>query len=80
MDPKQTAIDHLKTHVTYPATTEDVLAACGNWSDVDPALVEEGKTKLAAHAGMTWNSAEELLAALGWSASGGTAAPAGGAM
>lgn len=78
MDPKQTAIDHLKTHVTYPATTEDVLAACGNWSDVDPVLVEEGKTKLAAHAGMTWNTAEELLAALGWGET--EAAPAGGAM
>jgi len=73
MDDKvKVAVDHIKTHVTYPATTEAVLEACSGWTDVDPALVEEGKTKLAAHAGMTWNSADELLATLGW--------PVGGAM
>lgn len=76
-DPKKVAVDHLKTHVTYPATTEQVLEACGNWSDVDPGLVEEGKAKLAAHAGMTWNSADELVAAMGW---GEEAAPADGDM
>ncbi len=81
MDDKvKNAVDHIKTHVTYPATTEQVLEACSGWTDVDATLVEEGKSKLAAHAGKTWNTADELLMALGWPAEGGMAAPAGGAM
>lgn len=67
MDDKvKTAVDHLKTHVTYPATTEQVLAACENWGDVDAALIEQGKAKLAGMPGKTWNSAEEILGVLGW--------------
>ena len=79
MDDKvKVAVDHIKAHVTYPATTEQVLEACSGWADVDPGLVEEGKTKLAAQAGKTWNSADELLAALGWSTADVGGAPTGG--
>ena len=71
MDDKvKVAVDHLKAHVTYPATTEQVLEACNGGSDVDPVLMEEGKTKMAAFAGKTWNSAEEVLTALGWPTGG----------
>ena len=69
MDDKvKIAVDHLKTHVTYPATTEQIMEACNNWSDVDPALMEQGKQKMAEHMGKTWNSADEVLMALGWPA------------
>ena len=71
MDDKKTvAVDHLKTHVTYPASTEQIMQACNGWTDVDPALIEEGKMKMTGYTGKTWNSADEVLAALGWS--GGT--------
>lgn len=67
MDDKvKVAVDHIKTHVTYPVTTEALMAACESWKDVDPSLVEQGKQKMMAHAGKTWNSAEEVLTALGW--------------
>lgn len=69
MDDKvKMAVDHIKTHVTYPATTEQIMAACENWKDVDPALMEQGKQKMAAQTGKTWNTAEEVLGALGWPA------------
>ncbi|KKU90343.1 MAG: hypothetical protein UY21_C0024G0014 [Microgenomates group bacterium GW2011_GWA1_48_10] len=69
MDDKvKVAVDHVKTHVTYPATTEQLMAACESWSDVDPVLVEEGKMKMQAQPGKTWSSAEEVLATLGWPA------------
>lgn len=69
MDEKvKVAVDHIKTHVTYPATTEQLMAACENWKDVDPSLMEQAKTKMTAMAGKTWNSADEVLAALGWPA------------
>lgn len=68
MDDKvKAAVEHVKTHVTYPATTEQVLAACEDWKDVDPTLMEQGKAKMMGMPGKTWNSAEEVLGALGWS-------------
>ncbi len=74
MDDKvKVAVDHLKNHVTYPVTTEQVMEACEGWKDVDPALMEEAKEKMAAHAGMSWNSAEEVVAALGWPVDDGAA-------
>ncbi len=69
MDDKvKMAVDHIKTHVTYPATTEQLMAACENWKDVDPSLMEQAKTKMMAQTGKTWNTAEEVLMALGWPA------------
>lgn len=77
MDDKvKTAVDHLKMHVTYPTTTEQLKAACEGWSDVDPELKTKAET---LEAGKTWNSADEVLMALGWPTDGG-AAPMGGAM
>lgn len=67
MDDKvKMAVDHIKTHVTYPATTEQLMAACENWKDVDPSLMEQAKQKMMAQPGKTWASAEEVLTALGW--------------
>ena len=65
-DKTKVAMDHVKMHVTYPTTTEQLLAACEGWKDVDPGLVEQGKMKMQAMPGKTWNSAEEVLGALGW--------------
>lgn len=68
MDDKvKVAVDHLKTHVTYPATTEEPLEACNSWEDVDPELVEQSKEKMTMYPGKTWNSADEVLSTLGWS-------------
>ncbi|MBM3897956.1 MAG: hypothetical protein FJ358_05470 [Thaumarchaeota archaeon] len=30
----QTALDHLKNHIEYPATREEAVAACNNFMDV----------------------------------------------
>lgn len=67
MDDKvKVAVDHVKTHVTYPATTEQLLAACEGWTDVDPTLMEQAKMKMEGMPGKTWKTADEVLAALGW--------------
>lgn len=62
------AVDHVKTHVTYPTTTEQLMAACEDWKDVDPALKEQAKQKMLAQPGKTWTTADEVLMALGWPA------------
>lgn len=77
-DKKQAALDHLKTHVTYPATTEAIMEACSSWSDVDAPLMEEAKGKLEA--GKTWNSSDDVVAALGWSQAPAAGGDMGGAM
>lgn len=69
MDDKvKVAVEHVKTHVAYPATTEQLMAACESWKDVDPSLMEQAKEKMMAQAGKTWTSADEVLMALGWPA------------
>ncbi|MCL5318815.1 MAG: DUF2795 domain-containing protein [Thaumarchaeota archaeon] len=30
----QTAIDHLKNHISYPATKEEIITACRNMSEI----------------------------------------------
>ena len=61
----QGAIDHLKTHQTYPATKDDLVAECDNLSDFSEEDKKEFSEKLAEG---TYNSADEVVKALGWSA------------
>ncbi len=69
MDDKvKTAVEHVKTHVTYPTATEQLMAACENWKDVDPGLMDQAKQKMMTQPGKTWNNADEVLMALGWPA------------
>lgn len=56
---KQT-LDHLKTHVEYPISKADLLAACDGWSDVSEAERKAGE-KLPNR---TFNNANEVLKAL----------------
>lgn len=67
MDDKvKVAVDHVKTHVTYPATTAQLMEACESWNDVDPELMEQAKQKMVGQEEKTWENAEEVLTALGW--------------
>jgi hypothetical protein len=63
MDDKKVAIDHLRTHITYPATSEELKVACNNMEDVPEALRKEFLDKLPEG---TYNSADEVMAAVGW--------------
>ena len=56
------AIDHLKTHQTYPANKAELVAACNGLSDFSPEDKEEFATKLPDG---TYNSAEDVIKALG---------------
>ncbi|HLC39962.1 MAG TPA: hypothetical protein VJJ76_03765 [archaeon] len=53
-------LEHLKSHVKYPASKVEILAACNNWSDVP-----EHEKKLAdSLPDKTFNSAEEVIGAI----------------
>ncbi|MBI2040281.1 DUF2795 domain-containing protein [Candidatus Microgenomates bacterium] len=57
------AIDHLKTHQTYPATKAQLVAECNNLSDFS----EEDKTEFAQNLPEgSYNSADDVVKALGW--------------
>lgn len=74
----QLAMDHLKSHITYPATKAQLVAACGNLSDFSPEDKAEFETKLPDG---TYNSADDVAKALGWPAgegAGGGSMPGGG--
>jgi len=62
MQNAQGAIDHLKTHQKYPATKADLVAECDNLSDFSEEDKKEFEEKLAEG---TYNSADEVVAALG---------------
>ena len=57
------AIDHLKTHQTYPATKADLLITCNQLSHFSDEDKKEFADKLPEG---TYNSAEEVMAAVGW--------------
>ena len=63
MQNKESAIEHLKGHITYPATKNDLVAACNNLSDFSEEDKKEFMDKLPEG---TYNSAEEVTKALGW--------------
>ena len=60
----QGAIGHLKTHQGYPANKADLVAECDNLSDFSQEDKKEFAEKLPEG---TYNSAEEVVKALGWS-------------
>jgi len=62
MQNSQGAIDHLKTHQSYPATKADLVAECDNLSDFSEEDKKEFTDKLPEG---TYNSAEEVTKALG---------------
>ncbi|OGD90954.1 hypothetical protein A3D07_02150 [Candidatus Curtissbacteria bacterium RIFCSPHIGHO2_02_FULL_42_15] len=62
MQNAQGTIDHLKTHQTYPATKADLVAECDNLSDFSEEDKKEFGGKLPEG---TYNSADEVIAALG---------------
>lgn len=57
------AINHLKSDQTYPATKAQLLAECDNLSDFSPEDKNEFSQKLPEG---TYNSADNVIAALGW--------------
>lgn len=57
------AISHLKTDQAYPATKAQLLAECSNLSDFSPEDKNEFSQNLPEG---TYNSADDVIAALGW--------------
>lgn len=62
MQNRDGAIDHLKNHQEYPATKPDLVAECDSLSDFSKEDKKEFASKLP---GGTYNSADEVIAALG---------------
>lgn len=59
------ATDHLKNHQDYPATKEELVAACNNLSDFS----EEDKRTFEENLPEgVYESAEDVIRALGWEA------------
>lgn len=63
MQNKEGAMAHLKGHITYPATRDDLAAACNNLSDFSE---EDKKWFMDNLPEGTYNSADEVAKALGW--------------
>jgi hypothetical protein len=62
MQNTQGTMDHLKTHQNYPATKTQLVAECNNLSDFSEEDKKEFAEKLPDR---TYNSAEEVMEALG---------------
>lgn len=60
----QGAMDHLKTHQQYPATKAQLVAECDNLSDFSEDDKKEFMEKLPEG---TYQSADDVIQALGWS-------------
>ncbi|KKQ52680.1 hypothetical protein A2865_00215 [Candidatus Woesebacteria bacterium RIFCSPHIGHO2_01_FULL_39_17] len=58
------AIDHLKTHQSYPATKEELLAECDNLSDFSDEDKEWFKANLPEEPEGGFKSADEVIKAL----------------
>ena len=62
MQNQAAAIQHLKTHQTYPATKADLVAHCNSLSDFS----EDDKKWFSEHLpDGTYNSAEDVMKVLG---------------
>lgn len=78
MQNMQSAVDHLKTHQTkWPATYEELVAECNNLSDFSAEDKKEFMEKLPKK---TYNNADEVMAALGWTTGGAQGGMSGGQM
>ena len=57
-------IQHLREHQDYPATKKDLVESCNKLSDFSP----EDKAWFESHlTERTYNSADEVVEAMGWS-------------
>ena len=75
MQNMQSVVDHLKTHHTkWPATYEELVAECNQLSDFSAEDKKEFMEKLPKK---TYNTADEVLTALGSMGGGAGAPPAG---
>ncbi len=63
MQNKESAIQHLKAHATYPSSKAELVAHCNNLSDFSEADKKEFSGALPEG---TYNSADEVVKALGW--------------
>lgn len=63
MQDMENAKMHLKEHQKYPATKAELVAECDNLSDFSEEDKKEFSEKLPEG---TYNSADEVSAALGW--------------
>lgn len=63
MQNKQSAMEHLKSHVTYPATKANLVTACNNMSEFSDEDKKEFESGLPEG---TYNTAEDVVKALGW--------------
>jgi hypothetical protein len=63
MEDAENAKAHLREHQKYPATKAELVAECDNLSDFSEADKKEFSDKLPEG---TYNSADEVIAALGW--------------
>jgi hypothetical protein len=62
MKDMKNAIDHMRTHQTYPATSEELIQTCNELGDFSA----DDKKWFADHLPKgTYNSAEEVMKALG---------------
>jgi len=57
----KTGLEHLKNHVEYPATKNDIVTACNNLSDVPQADKDWFEKNLPDR---TYKNAEEVLTAI----------------
>ena len=57
----KTGLEHLKNHVEYPATKNDIVTACNNLSDVPKADKDWFEKNLPDR---TYKNAEEVLTAI----------------
>ena len=62
MQNKEGALDHLKSHQSYPATKAELVAECDNLSDFSEEDKKEFTEKLPDK---SYNSADEVIEALG---------------
>jgi len=62
MENKEGALDHLKSHQSYPATKAELVAECDNLSDFSEEDKKEFTEKLPDK---SYNSADEVVEALG---------------
>lgn len=63
MQDVQNAMKHLREHATYPATKAELVAHCNNLSDFSDEDKKEFAEKLPEG---TYNSADDVIKALGW--------------
>jgi len=63
MENVQGAKEHLRSHQNYPASKADLVAACNNLSDFSEEDKREFENSLPEG---TYNSADEVVKALGW--------------